>query len=829
MSLKLNELLVTNTITGSVTGSATNLSSSTNNATLYANTGSYGSWKIGGTRGGWYGIEFESNVSLMANSTEVGFHKNGIGWQMRWSVGTGYIYKGANGGGTEATILDSSNQSYAWNLNQNLRITDSPTFADLFITGQYQIRNASPTITLRDTDHRTGYIHVNSNIFYVLTGPVDSASGGWSVVANSKWPLEINLTNNNAVFGGDVNAITMTSPIYYDANDTNYYGDFASTSRFNELRLLGVGTSNYYLMKYGSTRSGDWQSFTNLEGQINVVQVENISSGAHSNYPAGVYAWGGLMSWRTGNHSFQLYAAHTGDLAYKTQWNNDNYSNWRRILDSSNYPHAANMNQYVRTTDNVTFGTVTAALNGNATTATSADNIDGVSFVNTSSNSGTNADSINSNGISYYTSGVTNFTGNATDGGLYSQAYSSSWQHQIAGDYRSGEIALRGKNNGTWQSWRRVLDSANNIFITGLKYFQSDLGSTSGALNNPPLQVYATGGNSAFMSFHRGGSWAVNMGLDSDNVFRIGGWSASANRLELDMSGNMNIAGSFRTGDGSLSAPSHSFASDTDTGMYRITTNQLGMAAGGVLGFSMTSTAMSTILPYLFVGGMTAWNTTTPGTTKGFLHLGDASSTSNTGVGITWGARDSSAGTTAQAGIYVITDGTYGTKMYFATTNNYTTGAQMAMRIEHTGDVIFSRGSVGIGTSPAYKLDVNGACHASSFPTSSDARFKKNIKPILNSLDKINKLNGVVYEWNEFVHARRDGYELNTPIIGVIAQDLEKVLPEVVSKWNLSEDCTDARAVDYIRIIPVLIEAIKELNNKNSILEARILALENKQ
>ena len=45
------------------------------------------------------------------------------------------------------------------------------------------------------------------------------------------------------------------------------------------------------------------------------------------------------------------------------------------------------------------------------------------------------------------------------------------------------------------------------------------------------------------MSFHRSGSYAVNMGLDSDNVFRIGGWSAAANRLQLDMSGNLTIAG----------------------------------------------------------------------------------------------------------------------------------------------------------------------------------------------------------------------------------------------------------------------------------------------
>ena len=110
---------------------------------------------------------------------------------------------------------------------------------------------------------------------------------------------------------------------------------------------------------------------------------ENIGGGGHSNYPTGVYTYGGVMSWRLANHSFQLYAAHTGDLAYKTQWNNDNYSGWRRILDSTNYAYAANMNQNVRTTDNPTFGTVTAALSGNATTATTlatARAINGVNF-----------------------------------------------------------------------------------------------------------------------------------------------------------------------------------------------------------------------------------------------------------------------------------------------------------------------------------------------------------------------------------------------------------------------------------------------------------------
>jgi hypothetical protein len=83
---------------------------------------------------------------------------------------------------------------------------------------------------------------------------------------------------------------------------------------------------------------------------------------------------------------------------------------------------------------------------------------------------------------------------------------------------------------------------------TGVQNFQSNLGTTSGALSSPPLQVYSTSTNAAFMSFHRAGSYAVNMGLDSDNILRIGGWSAPANRLQMDMSGNLTMAGKITAG-----------------------------------------------------------------------------------------------------------------------------------------------------------------------------------------------------------------------------------------------------------------------------------------
>jgi hypothetical protein len=75
---------------------------------------------------------------------------------------------------------------------------------------------------------------------------------------------------------------------------------------------------------------------------------------------------------------------------------------------------------------------------------------------------------------------------------------------------------------------------------TGAQYFQSNFNTASGS--NPPLQAFGSSGQGAVMAFHRGGAYAVNFGLDSDNVIRIGGWSAPANLFQMDMSGNLTMA-----------------------------------------------------------------------------------------------------------------------------------------------------------------------------------------------------------------------------------------------------------------------------------------------
>ena len=140
-----------------------------------------------------------------------------------------------------------------------------------------------------------------------------------------------------------------------------------------------------------------------------------------------------------------------------------------------------------------------------------------------------------------------------------------------------------------------------------------------------------------------------------------------------------------------------------------------------------------------------------------------------------------------------------------------------------------ANGNLGVGVTPSsYKGDFNGQVHATCFPTSSDRRFKKKIVPIENALEKVMKLKGVKYEWNEFINSVRDGYALNIPVIGFVAQDLQEVFPELVCEWELNDEVKDARAVDYSRMVAVLTEAIKEQQHQIQDLKNRLTILENK-
>jgi hypothetical protein len=153
-------------------------------------------------------------------------------------------------------------------------------------------------------------------------------------------------------------------------------------------------------------------------------------------------------------------------------------------------------------------------------------------------------------------------------------------------------------------------------------------------------------------------------------------------------------------------------------------------------------------------------------------------------------------------------------------TANFVPKVQTTGSGDLTCSQIYDNGSeVGIGTSsPAagWELEVNGDIKCVSLWATSDAKFKKDITPLKNANDIISKLQGVTYNWRtEEFRSKKFSSENQ---IGFIAQEVQKVLPAAVTK-----DANGDYAINYIEIIPVLTEAMKEQNetieNQNSKIE----------
>ena len=120
--------------------------------------------------------------------------------------------------------------------------------------------------------------------------------------------------------------------------------------------------------------------------------------------------------------------------------------------------------------------------------------------------------------------------------------------------------------------------------------------------------------------------------------------------------------------------------------------------------------------------------------------------------------------------------------------------------------------SLGVGTAAS---GTTGEIRATNNITAyySDDRFKTNLGNIPNALAKVLTLNGFYYEANEL--AQSYGYEKKLEV-GVSAQQVQAVQPEVVAPAPIDENYLTVR---YERLVPLLIEAIKELNAKVTALE----------
>ena len=128
-------------------------------------------------------------------------------------------------------------------------------------------------------------------------------------------------------------------------------------------------------------------------------------------------------------------------------------------------------------------------------------------------------------------------------------------------------------------------------------------------------------------------------------------------------------------------------------------------------------------------------------------------------------------------------------------------------------------GSLAIGnillSSTTGRIDASNDIVAYS---TSDCRLKKYVKPIKNALDKIDQIRGVEFDWKVTDEKmEKEVHSFKGHDVGVLAQEIEEVLPEVVTTRD-----SGYKAVKYEKIVPLLIQGIKELKDEVEILKTKI-------
>lgn len=270
-----------------------------------------------------------------------------------------------------------------------------------------------------------------------------------------------------------------------------------------------------------------------------------------------------------------------------------------------------------------------------------------------------------------------------------------------------------------------------------------------------------------------------NSGTGRAGMFTIENSQNFANALEANViSGNGDgVHASAQYGTGVSGSSVHS------VGVYGLTVGD-----GGVLGVSQGAT--------LGCSGVIGTNLSS---SSGFGVYGHTFSTSNftssyVGAAGVWGNSGSFAG------VY----GTSGTNVGVAGVSNSSHG-------------VYGYSNTGYGL----YCDGNGA-YTGSWSHVSDQRFKTNVSILQDAISRVRRLRGVTFQWKKDEFPEMNfSKELQ---IGFIAQEIEKIYPEVVHTDNKG-----VKSVDYANLTPILVEAIKEQQNTIQKLEGRIAAIENRQ
>jgi hypothetical protein len=365
-----------------------------------------------------------------------------------------------------------------------------------------------------------------------------------------------------------------------------------------------------------------------------------------------------------------------------------------------------------------------------------------------------------------------------------------------------------------------------------------EIGITTGALPyvgigtiNPEYKLHVVGDTNIQGDFYINGEQAVSVGVDrwndgdGDDIYRVVGniGIGTTNPTEkLDVRGNVS-ANQFISTVSSGTAP---FVINSDTQVTYLNASLLGgksAPSGDIVGTTDTQTLSNKTLSTPTISGAINFGTATlSGPASGFHNL-TLPAESGTLLTSSSGGIISGLVTTGniQNGTILnedIADNTIqNAKLANSTISGISLGNNLA-NLTAGSFISYSSGStyngstaITIGINNVTTSNVNsattivgrdingdftaGTITATNFNTTSDLSVKENVSTVENALETISQLRGVNYTWKE----------TQKPAIGVIAQELQKVLPQLVADGEI-------KSVNYNGLIGVLIEAVKELS-----------------
>ena len=331
--------------------------------------------------------------------------------------------------------------------------------------------------------------------------------------------------------GGFTATTSMTSPIYYDANDGGYYGDFASTSVFNKINT-GIGNLGRSRMASYSMTAGNWYRIANGSGRAcgDIYIQDGISGGPHGNitfYAGSSYSqYSGTMLKLKSSSFYSVIGFTEIRLLIGTTYQDQ----FVEILCQRTGTYYITVQDTHASTNNWALST-SATVGSVPTGYSDSTRLDINGMLIAEAGNGSNRFAVDRVGAIHLSGGTSGSSGQVlTSGGTGSPTW-TTLQNQTGGPF----LPLAG---GT-------VTGATNFTAGTYPLNVYGIGSTASS-TSVGLGVYGSSSAGAIMHFHRPNAYAVNFGLDSDNIMRIGGWSANANRWFLDMSGNNTVAGSYR-------------------------------------------------------------------------------------------------------------------------------------------------------------------------------------------------------------------------------------------------------------------------------------------